>query len=151
MFGKKKNPVNPNSTDTLIGEGTIVEGKMLSEASLRIEGKVIGDIECCGDVMIGEKGEVHSNLQARNVINAGIIVGSVTTKGKLTITNKGRVSGEIDVGLLQIAEGGILQGASRMTPEQTRQVESESLKPVKGNRSSKPVKAEGEKEKANAS
>jgi cytoskeletal protein CcmA (bactofilin family) len=114
MFKKKKRTINPNATDTLIGEGTIVEGKITSRASLRVEGKVKGDIECSGDVTIGETGTLHSSVSARNVINAGSIYGSVTTKGILTITPTGKVYGDIQMNSLQIAQGGLFQGTSKM-------------------------------------
>ncbi len=114
MFGKQKHRTNVNATDTLVGEGTTVEGKIITNASLRIEGKVIGDIECTGDVTIGEKGHVHSIINARNVFNAGRIDGSVITKGKLTITSKGIVNGSISVGSLHVSEGGVFRGDCAM-------------------------------------
>lgn len=114
MFGKKKERTNVKATDTFIGEGTIVEGKIATNASLRIEGQVIGDIECSGDVTIGEKGNVHSIISARNVFNAGTIKGSVTAKGKLTITSKGHVDGSVQVGSLHVSEGGVFRGECSM-------------------------------------
>lgn len=114
MFGKKKQRTNVNATDTFIGEGTTVEGKIITNASLRIEGRVVGDIECTGDIMIGEKGHVHSIITARNVFNAGMIKGSVNAKGKLTITNKGHVDGSINVASLHISEGGVFRGECSM-------------------------------------
>ncbi|WP_199620424.1 bactofilin family protein [Paenibacillus alkalitolerans] len=114
MFGRKKEKANVSATDTFIGEGTMVEGKIVTNASLRIEGQVVGDIECTGDVTIGEKGNVHSIISARNVFNAGSIRGSVNAKGKLTITNKGRVEGNIHVGSLHVSEGGVFFGNCEM-------------------------------------
>ncbi len=141
MIFHTRKGLHPSSTDTLIGEGTVIEGRITSEASLRIEGRVLGDIECSGDVLIGEKGEVHSILTARNVMNAGTVIGTVHTTGKLTISAKGRVIGEVDVGLLHIVEGGVLQGTSTMSQERVQAASGAAeagLKPVKGN---KPPKA----------
>ncbi|CAM3626495.1 bactofilin family protein [Marinicrinis lubricantis] len=114
MLSKKNKEMNPNQTDTLIGEGSTVEGNIKSQAGLRIEGKVTGDIECTGDVTIGEKGSAHSNIKARNVINAGTIEGSVESKGTLNVTSTGKVIGDINVSSLIIAQGGIFQGSSTM-------------------------------------
>lgn len=116
MFKGKKAIINPSTTDTLIGEGTIIEGTLTSEASLRIEGHVNGDILCSGDVIIGEGGVVNSDVSARNIINAGIIQGNITTKEILTITSTGRVQGNITARSLVIAEGGTFQGTSKMEP-----------------------------------
>ncbi len=113
MFWKKQK-INGNYTDTLIGEGTTIDGRLFSEGGLHIEGKFIGDIECSGDVTIGETSWVQSNITARNVINAGTVEGSITTSEELQITETGKVRGDITAHSLNIVQGGIFQGMSRM-------------------------------------
>ena len=99
---------------TLIGEGTVIEGNLRTKANVRIEGRVEGDIECSGDVTIGRQGMACSNISARSVFNAGVIEGSVRVKEMLTIAKTGKVYGSIQVPVLHIDEGGILEGISRM-------------------------------------
>ncbi|MCI3927221.1 polymer-forming cytoskeletal protein [Paenibacillus sp. TRM 82003] len=127
-FGKRQADKNVSATDTLIGEGTIVEGKIVTTASLRIEGSVVGDIECSGDVTIGEKGSARSIIAARNVFNAGAIAGSVRAKGKLTITSRGRVEGDIHVGSLHVSEGGVLSGVCEMDAPPAKNSELQAAK-----------------------
>jgi cytoskeletal protein CcmA (bactofilin family) len=114
MFKSKKKLMNPDTTDTLVGEGSQFEGRIKSEASLRIEGSVIGDIECTGDVTIGERGVVKSNINARNIVIAGSVNGNVITKGVLKITSTGKLIGNTTSVSLMIDEGGIFQGTSKM-------------------------------------
>ncbi|MFD0695538.1 polymer-forming cytoskeletal protein [Paenibacillus sp. GCM10027628] len=115
MLGSSKSkPINDKTTDTLIGGSTICEGKIMSEASLRIEGQMNGDIECAGDITIGENAVVQSNIHARDVIIAGKVKGNVHTKGKLIVTSSGVLVGNIDVRSFIIQEGGIFQGSSSM-------------------------------------
>lgn len=116
MF-KKKKTINPNTTDTVIGEGSHFEGRIKSEASIRVEGHINGDIECLGDVTVGENGIAKSNITARNVTIAGTVNGNVTTKGTLTITSTGQLIGNTASHSLIIAEGGIFQGQSKMVHE----------------------------------
>jgi cytoskeletal protein CcmA (bactofilin family) len=111
---RNKKKKSPKTIDTLIGEGTVIEGKLITKSSIRIEGTINGDIDCAGDVIIGEKGAAHSNLFAKNVINAGMIQGSITAKELLTITRTGKVLGNIHAPSLSVAEGGTFQGMSRM-------------------------------------
>lgn len=134
MFKSKK----VSMTDTLIGEGTTFEGRIKSEASIRIEGNITGDIECLGDVIIGEHGSVKSNISARDVVLAGTVQGNVVTKGKLTITSTGSLQGNISAASFIIEEGGLFQGNSKMetkTPAGTPQ----SGEPEQG---SKPASAQ---------
>lgn len=114
MLGRGKKKLNPNTTDTLVGDGSVFEGRIKSEASLRIEGQITGDIDCLGDVTIGESGHARSNITARHVTIAGTVHGNVTTKGVLTITSTGKLFGNAASQSLIIEEGGIFEGLSRM-------------------------------------
>lgn len=134
MFKKTKNLMNPNTTDTLIGEGTSFEGRIKSEASIRIEGGITGDIDCAGDVIIGEHGVVKSNISARDVVLAGSVHGNITTKGKLTITSTGALNGNISAASFIIEEGGVFQGSSKMETKSAVPVPVPNNEPETGNR-----------------
>lgn len=110
----KATKVDPNTTDTIIGEGSSFEGNIKSDAGLRVEGQIKGDIECQGDVTIGEKGLVHSNISARNIIIAGTVHGNVHATNKLSINAKGKLYGDIVTHTLCIEEGSIFEGTSKM-------------------------------------
>ncbi len=112
MFKSKR--VDVSATDTLIGEGSTFEGKIKSEASLRVEGQMIGDIDCDGDVTIGENGKAKSNINARNVVIAGVVHGNVVTRGTLTLTGTGQLYGNTSAHSLIVAEGAVFQGMSKM-------------------------------------
>ncbi|WP_372637578.1 polymer-forming cytoskeletal protein [Cohnella sp.] len=114
MFKSKKSKIDPNMTDTLIGEGTSFEGKIKSEAGLRVEGRMEGDIECAGDVTIGENGVSMSNIKARNVVIAGKVIGNVSAGAKLTIKSTGQLHGNLSALELSIESGGIFHGTSKM-------------------------------------
>lgn len=113
MF-KDKDSKRRAATDTLIGEGTIAEGKLLCEASLRIEGEYRGDIDCKGDIIIGECGVARSNIVARDVTLAGKLFGDIETKGRLIITSSGYLSGNVTAHTLIVQDGGIINGTCLM-------------------------------------
>ena len=114
MLARSKNGSDPGATDTLIGEGSRFEGNMNSRASLRIEGEIKGDIECEGDVTIGEKGVAYSNITARNAFIAGTVHGSVSTSEVLNITETGKVFGTISSKTIHIVAGALFQGTCKM-------------------------------------
>lgn len=110
----KKTKIDPNSTDTLIGEGSTFEGKIKSEAGLRVEGHIVGDIDCAGDVTIGEHGTASSHVKARNVVIAGKVTGNVAASGKLTIKSTGQLNGNLSALELSIESGAVFHGQSTM-------------------------------------
>ena len=125
----KRGRMNVSETDTLIGEGTVFEGKIKSQASVRVEGQLAGDIECEGDVTIGERGKAKSNISARNVIIAGVVHGHVQTRGTLTLTASGQLYGNTSAQSLVIAEGAVFQGTSKMEGKQTQAAKAPEQQP----------------------
>ncbi|MFS1511283.1 bactofilin family protein [Chengkuizengella sp. SCS-71B] len=120
MFRSTKvNNIDPNKTDTLIGEGSVLDGNIKSEASIRIDGKIVGDIHCEGDVIIGESGIAISNITARNITVVGKIEGNVETK-KLQISSTGKLYGNISTSVLAIEDGGEFEGTSKMNIDQSK-------------------------------
>lgn len=110
---KRSLKVSPDMTDTLIGEGTVFRGNLQSEGGVRIEGTVAGDIECKGDLTVGENGVAESNITARNVSIIGTVRGSVSA-GKVVLYAKGRLYGDVVCSSLVIEEGALFEGTSKM-------------------------------------
>ncbi|MBB6735014.1 bactofilin family protein [Cohnella zeiphila] len=123
MFKKK---LDPGTTDTLIGEGSTFEGKIKSQASIRLEGEITGDVVCEGDVIIGERGVARSNVSARNVVLAGTVHGNVIAKGKLIVKSSGRLLGNLSASELAIEAGGFFHGTSQMENKDAPQPQDEN-------------------------
>lgn len=144
MFKSKKVKFDPNMTDTLIGEGSIFEGKIKSEAGIRVEGQIIGDIECAGDVTIGENGIARSHIKARSVILAGQVIGNVSVTGKLTIKASGKLQGNLSAMELSIETGGIFQGTSNMITNESESPVSNEVNSSTQNTDSNNIDIPGE-------
>lgn len=110
----KSSKPQAQQTDTLIGYGTQIEGKIVCETNLRIEGNFTGEIECARDVTIGENGTAHSNISAADIVIAGQVHGNIHAKGKLTITPTGRLHGNFTSASVIIHEGALFVGESKM-------------------------------------
>ncbi|MFD2613800.1 bactofilin family protein [Paenibacillus gansuensis] len=133
MFGRKKTNRQANLFRTFIGEGCMIEGKLICETGLRVEGEVTGDIESAGDVVIGSKGTVRSDITARDVHIVGKVYGNVTAKGRLTLSKNGMLQGDLRAGTLVIEEGAIFMGSSLMEkPETGKPVKELPLPEKKG-------------------
>jgi len=123
MFKNKKKKIDPNMTDTLIGEGTTFEGKISSQAGIRVEGQMIGNIECEGDITVGENGIARSDIRSRNLVIAGQVIGNVAAAGKLIIKATGKLHGNLSAQELSIESGGIFHGTSSMNLKESSIVE----------------------------
>ncbi|MBD2847138.1 polymer-forming cytoskeletal protein [Paenibacillus sp. IB182496] len=102
------------STDTLIGQGTLAEGKIACDAGIRIEGECRGDITSKAEVIVGECGIVRAAIEAQDVTIAGAVYGDITVRGRLVITATGQLHGTMQAAVLHIQEGALFNGQSRM-------------------------------------
>jgi len=114
LWNKTKTQRRSAGTDTLIGEGTLWEGRCSAEADIRIEGEVVGDVVTSGVVVIGEKGVVRSEVTAKDVTIAGHMEGTVKAEGVVRIMSSGRLVGTVHAGCLVIEKGAVFQGTSLM-------------------------------------
>lgn len=114
MFRKKR--IDTGKIDTLIGKDTEFQGTLNAKGTVRIDGKFEGDIKAEGNIIVGETGQVSAEIKARNLSLSGQIKGNVTLQEKLEICSSGKLSGDINVGLLVVEEGAFYQGKSTMTP-----------------------------------
>ena len=105
------------STDTLIGHGGTLEGKVNCNTNLRIEGSFSGEIHCSGTVTVGEQGTVHASIVADQIIIAGKVYGDIAADRKILVMSTGQVYGNIIPGTLSIIEGGLLNGSVMMTEQ----------------------------------
>jgi cytoskeletal protein CcmA (bactofilin family) len=116
MFGKKNNE-DRGKVETIIGNGTKVEGDISTKGSLRVEGEVIGKIVAEGDLFIGEDGNINSQIKARKVIVAGKVKGNVVASDKFELLAKGELEGDIKSKVLKIEEGAKFVGNSKLFNE----------------------------------
>ncbi|MGV0981799.1 MAG: bactofilin family protein [Polynucleobacter sp.] len=120
MFFKPKNIAPPISVDfenfdTLIGGSTKIYGRVVAETDLRIDGLVIGDIECDDKnnaitVALGDTGRVEGDIHAHRVLIAGVVEGSVYSMDRVELRPGAQVNGDITYGQLQIDSGAKVSG-----------------------------------------
>lgn len=106
----------PDATRELniIGAGTIVEGKFRSQGSIRVDGKVVGDVTTAESLAVGLNGEVEGNIVAKSVTVGGKIRGSISATDKVVFEGKSVVRGDVRAVRLVIDEGSLFDGRVTM-------------------------------------
>jgi cytoskeletal protein CcmA (bactofilin family) len=120
MFSKKDMDLQINKTLTIIAEGVIIEGKIYSKGSTRIDGMLIGEIISANEFTIGKEGKVEANVKTNNVIIAGSFKGEMIAAGEVEITATGKFLGNLvqKDALLTISKGGLFKGESIISDNQ---------------------------------
>lgn len=99
----------------LIGVGTTVDGKIRTQGSLRIDGKLTGEVHAAENLAIGVTGEVEGAMNGRNVTVGGKVKGNITAVDKLVLEGKAAVRGDVKAAKLVIDEGAMFDGRISMT------------------------------------
>jgi cytoskeletal protein CcmA (bactofilin family) len=99
---------------TLIGANTHFEGEFKGSDSICVEGHFKGRIESNDSIFINQDAQVHAEVSGRKVYVHGEVYGNVIASEELNIGSDGRVCGDIEAATLVIANGGALNGRSRM-------------------------------------
>jgi len=105
----------PNNELNLIGSGTTMEGKIRTPGSIRVEGKVIGEIIASNSVAVGASGDVDGTISAKNITIGGKMKGAVQAQEKLVFENKAVIRGDIRAAKLVIDEGAVFDGKCVMS------------------------------------
>lgn len=99
----------------IIGPGTVVEGKIRSQGSVRIDGKVTGEITASESIAVGITGEIDGNISAKNATIGGKVRGSIIATEKIVFEGKAVIKGDIRASKLVIDEGCMFDGKVAMT------------------------------------
>lgn len=110
----KKETLKSNDIESLISAGMNIKGDIESKSSLRVDGKIDGNIKIQGDLIVGKEGYIKGIIQANNIMLAGRCEGDIEAVNKLVINTSGILHGDVSCQLILIEEGGILDGNCKM-------------------------------------
>ena len=99
---------------TVVGKDSHFSGTLGGAGNFIIQGKVEGDCDIEGTMVIAESGHWIGNISAACVLIAGTVDGDVTAKDKMEIISTARIKGKITSAVLAIAEGAIHEGVVAM-------------------------------------
>lgn len=133
MFNKKNLNI-PKEIETIIGEGTFFQGNIKSKGSIRIDGRLEGNIIEASQVIIGSKGYVQGDITAQSVIIGGKVNGNVTALENIELQPGSQLLGDIHTSTLSIGEGAVFEGHCMMTSEKTKVIELDKEIPQLGQR-----------------
>jgi cytoskeletal protein CcmA (bactofilin family) len=107
---------NSSTTTELnfIGRGTVIDGNIKTESSIRVDGAIKGKLICKNTVTVGDGGRIEGDIQAVNAIIGGKIKGKIIVSEKLVLESKSSLVGELKAKKLIIDEGSVFEGTSDM-------------------------------------
>jgi len=116
VVGKKDDQAIARSGDlnTIIGKGSSMEGVIRVENSLRVDGRIKGNVTASDSLVIGKEGEIEGEIIAKNAIIGGKVRGRISASGKVVLESKAVFQGELKTARLMIDDGAVFDGQCSM-------------------------------------
>ena len=114
MFGREKRPVPLDRIEVTVGPTANINGDLVCDGIVKIDGVYQGSIKTVSNVIISETARVDAHIEAQNVSVSGQAKGSIEAKGRLEILSTGRVWADVTVTSFLLDDGGKLHGGLKM-------------------------------------
>jgi len=128
MLGSKKKgnssePIRPSSSSKLINSlvlETTVEGVINTINDIRIDGALIGTLNCKGKVIIGTNGKVEGDINCENAVIEGSFSGQLKVSELLIVQESAKIDGNVFTEKLQVEPGALYNVKCTMGGQQIK-------------------------------
>ncbi|UCE17433.1 MAG: polymer-forming cytoskeletal protein [Gemmatimonadota bacterium] len=129
MTNKEK--VDTGRLNTIIGGGSIFEGTVEIESSIRIDGTLKGKLVSSDTLIVGPTGVVEADIQVKKATVGGRILGCLVASDQTVLESKAVLLGDLKTSSLVVHEGAVFNGNCSMGEEKSLLEKRESLFPKK--------------------
>jgi cytoskeletal protein CcmA (bactofilin family) len=105
-------------------KGSTVDGKIKINGSIRIDGKLKGEVEATEAVIVGETGVIEGDIKAKETNISGKCTGQILAEHTVLLHASAEITGDIKCKKLVVDEGVMIDGnismrdKSRNVPEE---------------------------------
>jgi cytoskeletal protein CcmA (bactofilin family) len=116
----KKGSGTPEQAEitAFLGKGTEFKGVLSFEGTIRVDGKVEGEVVSKDTLIAGDESLLQGEITVGTIICSGKIIGNINAIQKVHILAPAKIQGNIKTPKLIIEEGVIFDGKCEMAGEQ---------------------------------
>jgi cytoskeletal protein CcmA (bactofilin family) len=126
MFGNKKDEKGTGTISTPISSGgatgainsivkdTKIEGTIEAASDIRIDGELIGTLNCKGRIIIGPEGSVKGDINCQNGVIEGKFKGNLIVKETLNVRETAKIEGDVNTNKLVVQPGAVFNVSCNM-------------------------------------
>jgi len=120
MFGRKKG-FSAARIDTLVGQGTVINGDLVFAGGLHVDGTINGNVVAeqgsTAILILSEFGRIEGEVKVPNMVLNGEIVGDVYGSTRVELAPKSRIKGSVYYNLIEMAIGAEVNGGLVHQPQ----------------------------------
>ena len=114
MIGKAKGHPEVGEMVAFLGKGTDFKGTLHFEGTIRIDGRLEGEIVTKDTLIVGDGAEIVGDVNVGTLITSGKIQGNVTVSKLAHLMAPGNLTGDISAHSLKVDEGFCMNGRCEM-------------------------------------
>ena len=108
--------MSSENQESVIGADVEIIGTIKSNGSIRLDGKLEGELLCGGNAILGKNAQVKGNVTATSGTIEGKINGNLLAKDKIEMKASATVNGDIKARRLSVEDGVTFVGRSEVNP-----------------------------------
>jgi cytoskeletal protein CcmA (bactofilin family) len=101
-----------------VGASTEFKGILCYDGTIRIDGKVEGEIHTEGVLLVGRDAVIRARVSAGTIVSCGRIIGDVTATEKISLLASAILKGSVKTPQLSLEEGARLIGTTDMPEDE---------------------------------
>jgi cytoskeletal protein CcmA (bactofilin family) len=113
-MNKKEATVARGEIKAFLGEGTDFKGILTFEGTVRVDGKLEGEVYTKDTLIVGESAVVAAEINVHTIVISGVVRGNINATGKIEVHRPGKLFGNVKTPSLYIEEGVIFEGNCAM-------------------------------------
>ena len=138
---KQRDIADSGQASNRVLAGTSIEGEIHSEGDMRIDGRLKGNINISGKLVIGENGKVEGDVRCTNANVSGTLEGKVQVVELLSLAASAKVKGDVITGKLAVEPGAEFTGSCSMGSVVREMSSNENQRREQGGKTSKEASA----------
>jgi len=108
-----KNNIIETKPNTIVS-GTVIKGEITANGDFRIDGSLIGSINCKGKIVIGQTGSIEGEVNCQNADISGKTKAKINVEQLLMLKSTAELNGDVITGKLSIEPGARFTGSCDM-------------------------------------
>ena len=104
-----------------VGKGVEFKGVITYNGTVRIDGRLDGEIHTAGVLMVGQEAVITAKVTAGTVISRGHITGDIVSVGRVRLLAPAVLNGSVKTPLLSMEEGVLFNGTLEMAKAESAQ------------------------------
>ena len=145
MNGRKGRTRHMKNTDKdiqMLGPQAVLEGNLVFEGSLFMNGHAKGAIESRkGAIVVGEDAVIHADIFVRVATINGEIKGTIRATERIELHPPARVYGDLNAPIVTIDAGVIFEGNCTIKPKEDAASQTARLLSTNAEKTAKPMKS----------